>query len=154
LQRALLPQRIPAPKTAEVAVRYQPAAAGLEVGGDWYDLVESKSGELAIVVGDVAGRGLEAAAVMGKLRTALRAYILDGHSPVAAVERLDALMFDLEEPSMATLVYLTLDPVTRKVEYVRAGHPPPLLRDPRGQVRDLNDEGSPPVGVAAKARFF
>ena len=76
---------------------------------------------------------------MGNLRTALHAYILDGQPPAAAVERLDALMFDLEEPSMATLVYLTLDPVTRRVEYVRAGHPPPLLRDPRGQVHDLND---------------
>jgi PAS domain S-box-containing protein len=154
LQRALLPQRIPAPKTAEVAVRYLPAAAGLEVGGDWYDLVEAESGELAIVVGDVAGSGIKAAAVMGNLRTALRAYILDGRPPAAAVQRLDALMFDLEEPSMATLVYLTLDPVTRRVEYVRAGHPPPLLRDPRGQVHALNDEGSPPVGVAAKAPFF
>jgi PAS domain S-box-containing protein len=154
LQRALLPKRIPAPKTAEVAVRYLPAAAGLEVGGDWYDLVEAESGELAIVVGDVAGSGIKAAAVMGNLRTALRAYILDGQPPAAAVERLDALMFDLEEPSMATLVYLTLDPVTRRVEYVRAGHPPPLLRDPRGQVHDLNDEGSPPVGVASNAPFF
>jgi PAS domain S-box-containing protein len=154
LQRALLPQRIPAPKTAEVAVRYMPAAAGLEVGGDWYDLVESESGELGIVVGDVAGRGIQAAAVMGNLRTALRAYILDGHPPAAAVERLDALMLDLDEPSMATLVYLTLDPVTRKVEYVRAGHPPPLLRDPQGRIHDLNDEGSPPVGVVTEAPYF
>ena len=153
LQRALLPHRIPSPRTAEVAVRYLPAAPGLEVGGDWYDLVETGAGRLAIVVGDVAGRGVQAAAVMGNLRTALRAYILDGHEPAGAVERLDALMIDLDEPSMATLVYLTLDPITRQVEYVRAGHPPPLLRDPRGQVHDLNDLGSPPVGVAAGSAF-
>ena len=89
LQRALLPQRIPAPKTTEVAVRYLPAGPGVEVGGDWYDVVETDLGRIGVVIGDVAGRGLKAATIMGNLRTALRAYIADGHEPAAAVERLN-----------------------------------------------------------------
>lgn len=153
LQRALLPKRIPVPTTAEVAVRYLPAGPGVEVGGDWYDVVETEPGRIGVVIGDVAGRGLKAATIMGNLRTALRAYILDGHEPVAAVERLDALMNGFDEPAMATLAYIEIDPVTRQVHYVRAGHPPPLYRDPRGVVHDLNDEGSPPVGVAASGFF-
>jgi serine phosphatase RsbU (regulator of sigma subunit) len=154
LQRALLPQRIPAPKTAEIAVRYQPAGGHVEVGGDWYDVVETDSGHVGVVIGDVAGRGLKAASIMGNIRTALRAYILDGHEPAAAVEALNALMEEFEEPAMATLVFVAIDPVARRVEYVRAGHPPPLLRDPRGEVHDLDDQGCPPVGVAARSGFF
>ena len=154
LQRALLPHAIPAPKTVEVAVRYQPAGPGVEVGGDWYDVVETEPGQIGVVIGDVAGRGLKAATIMGNLRTALRAYILDGHEPAAAVERLDALMSEFDEPAMATLAYLEIDPVARRVDYVRAGHPPPLYRDPQGAVHDLNDQGSPPVGVAAAPSAF
>ena len=147
LQRALLPASLPSPRGAEVAASYMPAGPGLEVGGDWYDLVETDAGRVAVVVGDVAGRGLAAATIMGRLRTAFRAYMLEGAPPPAAVERLDALMGDFEEPSMVTLVHLSLDPVTRRVEYVRAGHPPPLVRDPAGAVRELDGSGSPPLGV-------
>ena len=153
LQRALLPASLPSPQGVEVAASYMPAAPGLEVGGDWYDLVETEGGRVAVVVGDVAGRGLAPATIMGRLRTALRAYVLEGYPPAAAVERLDALMGDFEESSMATLVHLSLDPVTGRVEYVRAGHPPPLVRDPSGAVRELTASGSPPLGVVRDATF-
>jgi PAS domain S-box-containing protein len=153
LQRALLPASLPSPREAEVAASYLPAGPGLEVGGDWYDLVETEAGRVAVVVGDVAGRGLAAATIMGRLRTAFRAYMLEGAPPAAAVERLDALMGDFEEPSMVTLVHLSLDPVTRRVEYVRAGHPPPLVRDRAGAVRELDGSGSPPLGVIRDAVF-
>jgi PAS domain S-box-containing protein len=147
LQRALLPASLPSPKGTDVAASYLPAGPGLEIGGDWYDLVETDAGQVAVVVGDVAGRGLAAATIMGRLRTAFRGYMLEGSRPAAAVERLDALMGDFDEASMVTLVHLSLDPVKRRVEYVRAGHPPPLIRDPGGGVRELNGEGSPPLGV-------
>jgi PAS domain S-box-containing protein len=150
LQRALLPAHVPAPAGVEVAVRYLPAGPGLEVGGDWYDLVAMDDDSLAVVVGDVAGRGIHAAAVMGRLRTALRAYILDGHRPAAAVDRLDAVMEDLEEPSMATLVHVALDTSSGRAEYVVAGHPPPLVREPDGEVRELDERGRPPVGVGLR----
>jgi PAS domain S-box-containing protein len=153
LQRALLPERLPVTEGAQVAARYLPAGPGLEVGGDWYDMVETDDGELALVVGDVAGRGLGAAAIMGRLRTALRAYVLDGYRPAAAVERLDTLMSELEEASMATLVHLSLDLERGRVEYVRAGHPPLLLRDRDGRVRELADAGSPPIGIGSRVPF-
>ena len=153
LQRALLPSELSAPPPVEVAARYLPAGPGLEVGGDWYDVVETEDGSLAVVVGDVAGRGIQAAAVMGRLRTALRAYILDGHGPGAAVERLDTLMDDLEEPSMATLVHLALDPASGRTEYVIAGHPPPLLRDRGAEVRALEGRVVPPIGLGASRRL-
>ena len=152
LQRALLPARLPSPRGAEVASRYLPAGPGLEVGGDWYDLVETED-EIVVVVGDVAGRGLGAATIMGRLRTALHAYVLEGYRPAAAVERLNALMAEFEEASMATLVHLALDPASRRVEYVRAGHPPPLLRGPGGSVRQLEGRGSPPLGVLHEPSF-
>jgi PAS domain S-box-containing protein len=150
LQRALLPAQVRPPAGVEVAVRYLPAAPGLEVGGDWYDLVVGDHGSLAVVVGDVAGRGIQAAAVMGRLRIALRAYILDGHAPADAVRRLDALMDDLDEPSMATLVHLALDTANGRTEYVIAGHPPPLLRERPGEVRTLGGQLAPPIGVGSR----
>jgi PAS domain S-box-containing protein len=146
LQRALLPAEVAAPAGVDVAVRYLPAAPGLEVGGDWYDLV-TKDRSLAVVVGDVAGRGVQAAAVMGRLRAALRAYVLDGHPPAAAVARLDAVMEDLEQSSMATLVHLALDVSSGRIDYVSAGHPPPLVRDPEGEVSTLEGGGRPPIGI-------
>jgi PAS domain S-box-containing protein len=153
LQRALLPASLPSPQGAEVAASYMPAGPGLEVGGDWYDLVETDDGRLAVVVGDVAGRGLAAATIMGRLRTAFRAYMLEDAPPAEAVARLNALMADFDEASMATLVHLTLDPVARRVTYVRAGHPPPLVRDPAGRVRELDAAGSPPLGVIREPEF-
>ncbi len=87
LQRALLPQSLPQLEGVEFAALYEPAAEGLEVGGDWYEVVVRDDGTVAAMIGDVAGRGIRAAAVMGRIRPALRAFVLDGYGPAEAVER-------------------------------------------------------------------
>ncbi|MGH2986142.1 MAG: SpoIIE family protein phosphatase, partial [Solirubrobacterales bacterium] len=147
LQRSLLPQSLPQLEGLEFAVRYEPASPGLQVGGDWYEVVAREDGNVGLVIGDVAGRGLHPASVMGRVRPALRAYIADGRTPCDAVERLDELLKESERPEMTTVFLLTIDPASGSAEYVRAGHPPALLRLPDGQVRELSGRGTPPVGI-------
>jgi serine phosphatase RsbU (regulator of sigma subunit) len=147
LQRSLLPQSLPHVDGMEFAVRYEPAAPGLQVGGDWYEVVSREDGRVGLVIGDVAGRGIHAASVMGRVRPALRAYIADGRPPREAIERLDALLKEAERPEMTTVFLLDLDPVSGMAEYVRAGHPPALLRLPDGEVVALAGGGTPPVGI-------
>jgi PAS domain S-box-containing protein len=147
LQRSLLPQSLPRLEGVEFAVRYEPASPGLQVGGDWYEVVAREDGQVGLVIGDVAGRGIKPASVMGRVRPALRAYIADGLAPCDAVERLDELLKESERPEMTTVFLLTLDPVSGSAEYVRAGHPPALLRLPDGRVQELAGRGTPPVGI-------
>ena len=153
LQRALLPQRLPAIEGVEIAARYLPAGPGVEAGGDWYDVIELADGEFAVVIGDVSGRGIPAASIMGRLRTAIRAYALDGHSPAAALTRLHHLMEDFEEPEMATIFHLRVERATGHACFVRAGHLPALLRTPRGDVVDVQGRGSPPVGLVRDPEY-
>jgi PAS domain S-box-containing protein len=147
LQRSLLPQSLPRLEGMEFAVRYEPAAPGLQVGGDWYEVVAREDGQVGLVIGDVAGRGIQPASVMGRVRPALRAYLADGLAPCDAVERLDELLKEAERPEMTTVFLLTLDPASGSAEYVRAGHPPALLRRPDGRVQELSGRGTPPVGI-------
>jgi GAF domain-containing protein len=147
LQRSLLPQSLPQVDGLEFAVRYEPAAPGLQVGGDWYEVVAREDGRVGLVIGDVAGRGIHAASVMGRMRPALRADVADGRPPREAIERLDALLKETEHPEMTTVFLLDLDPDTGRAEYVRAGHPPALLRRPDGEVVALAGGGTPPVGI-------
>lgn len=148
LQRSLLPESLPRiHDDVELGVRYRPAAPGLEVGGDWYDVITVDDDKAAITIGDVAGRGIVAASIMGRLRSALRAYVTDGHSPAETVARLDRLMQESDEPRMATLFHMHYEPETRRLCYVRAGHPPALLRHPDGSVEELGGRGAPPVGI-------
>lgn len=147
LQRSLLPQSLPRLAGLEFAVRYEPAAPGLQVGGDWYEVVAREDGHVGLVIGDVAGRGIHPASVMGRVRPALRAYVADGLAPCDAVERLDELLKESERPEMTTVFLLALDPASGSAEYVRAGHPPALLRLPDGRVQELSGGGTPPVGV-------
>lgn len=147
LQRSLLPQSLPRLEGLEFAVRYEPAAPGLQVGGDWYEVVAREDGQVGLVIGDVAGRGIQPASVMGRVRPALRAYVADGLAPCAAVERLDELLKESERPEMTTVFVLALDPASGSAEYVRAGHPPALLRLTDGRVRELSGGGTPPVGI-------
>jgi serine phosphatase RsbU (regulator of sigma subunit)/anti-sigma regulatory factor (Ser/Thr protein kinase) len=149
LQRSLLPQRLPRDERIEAAVRYRPGSAGLEVGGDWYDVIPMPDGRLAITVGDVVGRGVEAAAAMAQLRNALRAYALEGHSPPAALQRVDELVEQLGEGDFATAIYLELDPDGRTARFSSAGHPPPLLLSPGRDPLFLEGGRSLPLGVLA-----
>lgn len=153
LQRALLPDTLPEVDGVEIASRYLPAEAGLEVGGDWYDVTESCPGQVEVVIGDVAGRGVHAAAVMGRLVMGLRACVLDGRPIEDAVAGLDQLMQEFDVPQMSTLFAFSLDLATGRARYVRAGHPPALLRGPDGEVIELEGESCPPVGLLNGARF-
>ena len=154
LQRSLLPRELPALPGIQLAARYLPATHGLEVGGDWYDVMVLPSGEVALVIGDVAGRGLDAATVMGQLRTTTRVYAFAGYSPAETVERLNATAADaFDRSDMATLFYLVLDPASSIVRYVNAGHLPPLVLGPDGQVSQLDGPHSLPIGVRPHGRY-
>ncbi len=153
LQRSLLPDSLPRIEGLEFAARYEPAAPGIEVGGDWYEVVQCADGRVGVMIGDVAGRGIRAASVMGRIRPALRGFVADGHDPGEAIARLDAMIKEGERAELTTVFHLLYDRATRTAEYVRAGHPPALIRLPDGTVEELNGVGSPPVGILAAPRF-
>ena len=153
LQRTLLPQDIAGIAGIEVAARYMPAAQAARLGGDWYDLFPLERGRIGLAIGDVVGRGLPAAALMAQLRTALRAYAVDGHDPAAVVERVSRLLGYLSPGTMTTAAYAELDPEAGTATIVSAGHPPPLLIEPDGTARFLDVEGDPALGVSAMTRF-
>jgi PAS domain S-box-containing protein len=143
LQRSLLPQRIPDVPAASIGVRYHPARSEAEVGGDWYDVFELPAGQVGIAMGDVAGKGIRAAAVMGQLRAALRAYALEGYTPGETLERLNQF---IDPGAMATLVYLVYEPATGMARYSNAGHLPPLVVAPDGVTTFLEGGRAAPLG--------
>ena len=149
LQRSLLPDRLPALPGLEVAARYLPAASEAEVGGDWYDVIPIAAGRVGLVMGDVAGKGLAAASMVGRLRSALRAYALEGHDPPTVVSRLNQLVWtEVEDSEMATLAYVVIDPAENTVSWVNAGHLPPLvLGGDRSTTSFLEGPGAVPLGV-------
>jgi PAS domain S-box-containing protein len=148
LQRSLLPDRLPQLPGMSVAARYLPAATEAEVGGDWYDVIPIAGGRVGLVMCDVAGKGLGAASMVGRLRSALRAYALEGHDPATVVHRLNRLVWtELGEREMATLVYVELDPADGAARWVNAGHLPPLLAPPAGLPCFLDGGRSVPLGV-------
>jgi PAS domain S-box-containing protein len=150
LQRSLLPQALPSLPGVALSARYLPAASESEVGGDWYDAIALSGGRVLLVMGDVSGKGLAAASTLGALRSAIRAYALDGHGPAEIAERVNR--FVLAEPArdhMATLVLAVFDPVSGKLSWVNAGHPPPLTLDADGTPVFLEGARSVPLGVLA-----
>jgi GAF domain-containing protein/anti-sigma regulatory factor (Ser/Thr protein kinase) len=151
LQRRLLPQRITGIPGMDIASRYLPA--GESLGGDWYDAFALAPGKVVLAVGDVVGHGLGAAATMAQLRTALRAYAVEGHSPSEVVEWVNRMMWQLGPAAMTTLAYLVLDPVAERVELVTAGHPPPLVVKPDGTADYLPLTGGIALGASGVARF-
>ena len=148
LQRSLLPERLPQVPGLEVAAEYLPAATEPGVGGDWYDVIPISGGAAGLVMGDVAGKGLAAASMVGRLRSALRAYALEGHAPAMVVEQLNRLLWtDAGESQMVTLLYLVVDPAGGVARWVNAGHLPPLLVGGNGRSRFLEGSSSVPLGV-------
>jgi FixJ family two-component response regulator len=152
LQTGLLPQAVPSLRHGEIAVRYLPALGGPAVGGDWYDAIVLPDGRLGLAIGDVTGHGAEAAVLMGQLRTALRAYALEGTAPDLVVSRLNALALSLGDDAMATLVYVVLDPGLTSGSFVNAGHPPPVRISAEG-ADQLGARSSPPVGASGVSTF-
>jgi serine phosphatase RsbU (regulator of sigma subunit)/anti-sigma regulatory factor (Ser/Thr protein kinase) len=152
LQRGLLPQRLPAVPGIAMAARYAPGAAGLRVGGDWYDAIPVPGDRLALVVGDVMGKGVHAATRMAQIRNAVRVLAAVDPEPAAVAAGLDLLAAELAEDQIVTLVYLLLDPATGQGSIARLGHLPPLLVPAVGQPRVLDVAGSPPLGVPVAHR--
>lgn len=128
LQRSLIPSALPAVPGADLAARYVPGHGA--VGGDWYDVFVLPSGEVGLVIGDVAGSGLPAAVIMGRMRSALRAYALEYRDPGEVLTRLDHKMQHFEPGAMGTVLYAVLRPALDEIRYASAGHLPPVLAVP------------------------
>ena len=152
LQQALLPASFPEVEGVEVAARYVPAETGLAAGGDWFDVIPLAGGRVALVIGDVAGHGLEAASLMGQLRLAVRAYALEGHPPGVIAERTDALLHDVAEDEMATLMLVMLDVASRVATMAGAGHPRPIAISSAG-ARLLPVASAPPLGLGGRGSY-
>ncbi|MFH9427971.1 SpoIIE family protein phosphatase [Streptomyces sp. NPDC017615] len=153
LQRTLLPHRLPGLPGAKAVARYLPATEGLEVGGDWYDVIPLADNHVAFVIGDVQGHNAGAATLMGQMRTALRAYAAEGHPPDVVVAHANRLLLDMETDLFATCVYVDIDMEQGTALCVRAGHPQPVLRHPDGSTEIVQAEGGPPLGVLTRAEY-
>lgn len=153
LQHAILPRELPATPGVDLAARYVPADVGVEIGGDWYDAFALPDGRLALTIGDVAGHGLDAAAHMGQLRNAARAYAYDDAEPGDLVTRLNRLLLRTAEDWLATTLFAVLDPPSGTLRWSNAGHPPPAVVDPRAAPHFLEDVHGPPLGADPDARF-
>ncbi|HUY30146.1 MAG TPA: PP2C family protein-serine/threonine phosphatase [Acidimicrobiales bacterium] len=146
LQHALLPERLPATEGLEIAARYVAGARGLDVGGDWYDVIPIDHGRLLVVVGDVSGRGVHAATVMASLRFATRAYALQGDAPATILAKLSALVSVDDSGHFATAICALVDVAAHEISLANAGHPPPLLLANRAG-RYIDADVGVPVGV-------
>jgi serine phosphatase RsbU (regulator of sigma subunit) len=155
LQHALLPPALPALPGAELAVRYLPGVHGVEIGGDWYDVIELGQDDCFFVVGDVSGRGLPAATTMAYLRYAIKAYVMQGDEPASVLGKLDELVSVGRDARFATVLCGQIDVANHRVTLSSAGHPPPLVLDDRG-AHFVDMPIGTPVGVSkgvARASF-
>ncbi len=146
LQRSLVPARDLTSGSLEIATYYQPGVRGTEVGGDWYDVVDLDFARSALVIGDVMGRGVRAAAVMGQLRASVRAYARTGMAPAEVLEAMDATVRELEGGQIVTCFFALYDPTDHQLEYANAGHLPPLAALPGGRLLRLDADLAPPLG--------
>ncbi|MFF2850160.1 SpoIIE family protein phosphatase [Streptomyces sp. NPDC058001] len=171
LQRSMLPTLAPQIPGMSVAARYVPTGGGLQVGGDWYDMIPLPSGRIALVIGDVQGHDVRAAGLMGQLRIALRAYASEGHRPDAVLSRAsrfltgvtDSIPYESAgraqrgesptEPRFATCLYVEADPRTGVLEIARAGHPDPAIRMDDGTVLMRPTAGGLPLGIDPDADY-
>ncbi|MFF9686951.1 SpoIIE family protein phosphatase [Streptomyces sp. NPDC014623] len=152
LQSAMLPRRIQEIEGGEIAVRYHAAWSGREVGGDWYDVITLPRGRVGVVVGDVQGHDTHAAAIMGQLRIALRAYAAEGHPPATVLARASRFLAELDTERFATSTYAQVDLTTGTVRVARAGHFGPLIRHAGGRVGVPQVRGGLPLGISTDFR--
>lgn len=148
LQRSLMNRALPAATGLELTGRYLPASAH-DVGGDWFDVIALPGGRTGLVIGDVMGHGIHAAAVMGQLRTAVRTLARHDVPPAQMLSSLDAAVSDIGEDTMATCVYAVHDPATGGWVIARAGHPPPAVATPDGTITFLDGPPGTPLGTGA-----
>ncbi|MFF9050943.1 SpoIIE family protein phosphatase [Streptomyces erythrochromogenes] len=162
LQRSMMPQLGPEIPGMRIAARYVPTGGGLQVGGDWYDMIPLPSGRFALVIGDVQGHDVRAAGLMGQLRIAVRAYASEGHRPDAVLSRASRFLAglcasqesdgaeddsDAQSPRFATCLYVECDPQSGTLEVARAGHPDPAVRMTDGTVLMRPTAGGLPLGI-------
>ncbi|MFD5558142.1 SpoIIE family protein phosphatase [Streptomyces sp. NPDC127068] len=147
LQRSLLPQELEEPDDLRVAATYHPGGTEAAVGGDWYDVITLGGGRTALVIGDVMGRGVRAAAVMGQLRTAVRAYARLDLPPHEILQLLDGLATEIDANQIATCAYAVHDPNEGTLVHASAGHLPILVRDEDGTVHRAAEPTGPPLGT-------
>jgi GAF domain-containing protein/anti-sigma regulatory factor (Ser/Thr protein kinase) len=147
LQRAVLPDRLPQVEGFSLDAEYRPGATGSYAGGDWFDAVELTDGRLLVTVGDVMGKGASAAALMGQVRSAIRAYGVIDPVPASILRRIDRLFEILGEDRLVTLVVGILDPRSGEFEFSSAGHPDPLLVEADGAARFLPHARSRLIGA-------
>jgi serine phosphatase RsbU (regulator of sigma subunit)/PAS domain-containing protein len=152
LQQALLPHRLPKVPGLTIAARYLPGTQGMEIGGDWYDAIVTPKG-LCLVIGDVEGHSVAAAATMGQLRSAVRAFTTSGCEPSEVLARTNLLLTDLDPDLLASCCLIQLDRSTGVARIARAGHLPPLLRNADGRTDVLEVPGGPLLGVDPQAEY-
>ncbi|MEV5935823.1 SpoIIE family protein phosphatase [Streptomyces sp. NPDC052079] len=152
LQEGLLPHRLPAIDRMLTTGRYLPGTQGMAIGGDWYDVIRTGP-RVALVIGDVEGHSVGAAAVMGQLRSAVHAFAASGRPPQEVITHTNRLLVELETDVFATCCYIELEPDTGRVLAVRGGHPPPLLRHPDGRTESLDLPGGVLLGVIPDAVY-
>src|SRR6185437_7564825 len=159
LQRVMLPRGTLTATGMSIATRYQAATTGIEIGGDFYDVIQCPDGQTALVIGDVQGHNLLAASLMGRLRTAVHAYTREGHGPAQVMARANRWLWDLDantDPDsalFATCCFLVVDPATGTLTVSRAGHPPPMLLTPGKEPRVLDCEAGLPLGIDPAAEY-
>ncbi|MFK0110609.1 SpoIIE family protein phosphatase [Streptomyces sp. NPDC091217] len=154
LQKALLPRDLPVVAGLDVAARYLPASHGIEVGGDFYDLLRLDDTTAAAVIGDVEGHSIAAAALMGQVRTAIHAHVTGGAAPDQVLTRTNRLLADLDSELLVSCLYAHLDLAAGEVTLANAGHVPPLLRLARHHARVLDDiEPGPLLGIDTFAHY-
>ncbi|MFI1400362.1 SpoIIE family protein phosphatase [Streptomyces sp. NPDC020681] len=152
LQNALLPNRLPTLPGIQVTGRYLPATSWMDIGGDWYDAIRTDHG-IALVIGDVEGHNVAAAATMGQLRSAVRAFATAGHQPSEVIAGTNRLLIDLGPGQLASCCYVLLDPASATAKMVSAGHCPPLVHWPDGDTTVLDLPGGPLLGVERTADY-
>jgi GAF domain-containing protein/anti-sigma regulatory factor (Ser/Thr protein kinase) len=153
LQRSVLPASLPRVEGMQLAARYLPGGHGVAVGGDWFDAIELHDGRLGLVIGDVMGKGVHAAASMGQLRNALRAFSVERLKPSSALARLDRLGDETLESAFATVVYAVVDPRNGVLRFSSAGHPPPVVAFPDGRVELLEGGRGLPLGTGMRPQY-
>ncbi|MGW2105391.1 ATP-binding SpoIIE family protein phosphatase [Streptomyces sp. NPDC001948] len=162
LQRSMMPTLGPVIPGMTVSARYIPTGGGLQVGGDWYDMIPLPNGRIALVIGDVQGHDVRAAGLMGQLRIALRAYASEGHRPDAVLSRASRFLSGLTDayedgeetgPRFATCLYAETDPETGTLYMARAGHPDPVVITADGTAMIHQTEGGMPLGIETDADY-
>ncbi|MDX2826296.1 SpoIIE family protein phosphatase [Streptomyces ipomoeae] len=154
LQRTLLPHALPAVTGLDVAARYLPASHGMDIGGDFYDLIRLTDTTAAAVIGDVQGHDVTAAALMGQVRTAVHSHATAGATPDQVLARTDRDLDDLSTDRFVSCLYAHIDLARHQVTLASAGHPPPLVRHPDNRAHTVDIDPGPPLGIGLGAPSY